>query len=105
MSRDQLLADAMRLEDKAPEANKELWVIGATTIDGREQLLIVEAVTGPGAVAVANTLELICGDPENKAGTLRLSGPHPRDSWPEKWWYQWLGDEQVGQMEAEILGE
>lgn len=102
MSREQLVTDAMRLEDKELEARKDLWLIVATLPNGEETALIVEAVTGPGALGVADTLDLIDGlDP----GDLKLHGPHDRGCWPEKYWYRWLTGNDVAQMEAEFASQ
>lgn len=96
MSREQLIADALRLEDKQPEAMKDLWVLGIRR-DGQELLLIVEAVTGPGALGVAATLDLIPLDP----GDIALHGPNHRGAWPEKYWYRWLTAADVEEMVSE----
>lgn len=98
MSRDQILADALRLEDKELEANKDLWIL-STTQDGDEFLLIVEAVTSAGAVAVADTWDLL---PDTYSTDLKLHGPHSREKWPEACWYRWLTEADVARMEAEI---
>lgn len=107
MSREELLAVTMRLENAEPDARKGLWLLAVTRSpdyplvgDEWQEILIVEAVTGPGAVAVAATLDLMPADP----GDITLSGPHPRDMWPRSWWYRWLDEASVAQMEAELRG-
>lgn len=97
MSRDQILADALRLEDKELEARKDLWVLGCQ-LQGEEMLLIVEAVTSPGAVAVAQTW----GFPQVLDGDVTIHGPHSREKWPESYWYRWLTEADVARMEEEI---
>lgn len=94
MSREQLVADALRLENAQPDAMKDLWMLGIRR-DGRELVLIVEAVTGPGALGVADTLDLIPLDP----GDITLHGPHHRDTWPQEYWYRWLTAADVEEME------
>lgn len=98
MSREQLLADALRLEDKELEARKDLWLLSLTVAEG-ELCLIVEAVTGPGAVAVADTWDLL---PDMYSTELKFHGPHDRGCWPEKYWYRWLTETDVMEMEAEV---
>lgn len=96
--RDQILADALRLEDKELEARKDLWIVSWT--GDNECLLIVEAVTGVGAIAVAMTLDLM----DEAHGDLVFHGPHSREKWPEAYWYRWLTEADVARMEAEIGG-
>jgi hypothetical protein len=100
MSREQLLADALRLEDKELEARKDLWII-SMRFDGSERILIVEAVTAPGAVGIAQTLDLI-DYALTVSGELKLHGPHARDCWPEEYWYRWLTEADVAEMEARL---
>jgi hypothetical protein len=94
VSREQLIADALRLENAQPDAMKDLWMLGIRR-DGRELVLIVEAVTGPGALGVADTLDLIPLDP----GDIALHGPHHRGTWPQEYWYRWLTADDVEEME------
>lgn len=97
--RDQILADALRLEDKELEARKDLWLIGRVMDGDGYSVMVVEAVTGPGAVGVALTLDLLTDiDP----GDLVLHGPHSREKWPEAYWYRWLTEADVARMEEEI---
>jgi hypothetical protein len=99
MSREQLLADALRLEDKEPDAHKDLWLLSLSVAEG-EICLIVEAVTSAGAVAVADTWDLM---PAPEAiRELRISGPHRRDYWPPQYWYRWLTETEVLEMEASL---
>lgn len=85
-----LLRDSMRLEDAEPDHLKPLWIMSRGS-DGNEEVLIVEALTAPGARAVADTLGLL-GDEE---ADLRFGGPVTRSLWPEGLWYRWLAEEDV----------
>ena len=100
MSREELIAHALRWEDKELEARKSLWIL-STTQNGDEYLLIVEAVSGPGAVGVAGVWDLL---PDMYSTELTLHGPHARDSWPDRYWYRWLSEADVAEMEAELGG-
>ena len=98
MSRDQLTENALRLEDKAADGSKDLWIMECT-MDGDVWLMIVEALSPVGAVVVAETLDLM---PTDTAFTMgRIHGPHSRGCWPEKYWYRWLTEDDVAEMEAD----
>jgi hypothetical protein len=91
--REWLLADSMRLEDAAPDASKPLWIVSRSIEGVGEQVLILEALTAPGARAVGEALELVgSGDPD---GSLRLAGPISRAAWPKSLWYRWLTQDDV----------
>lgn len=94
--REWLLRDSMRLEDAAPDATKPLWIVSRSLEGAGEQVLIVEALTAPGARAVAETLGLMgAGEPD-----LRFAGPIARTVWPRGLWYRWLTHADV----ADFLG-
>lgn len=86
-----LLRDSMRLEDAEPDHLKPLWIMSRATEGVSEEVLIVEALTAPGARAVAETLGLL-GDEE---ADLKFAGPVTRSLWPEGLWYRWLEEEDV----------
>lgn len=93
-----LLRDSMRLEDAEPDHLKPLWIMSRIVSpdyplvgDEWEEVLIVEALTAPGARAVADTLGLL-GDEE---ADLKFAGPVTRSLWPEGLWYRWLEEEDV----------
>lgn len=96
--REWLLRDSMRLEDAAPDVTKPLWIVGRH-IGAGEEVLIVEALTAPGARAVAETLGLMGGADEFD-GDLRFAGPIARAVWPRGLWYRWQSEQDL----AEFLG-
>lgn len=86
-----LMRDSMRLEDAEPDHLKPLWIMSKSPESTGEEVLIVEALTAPGARAVADTLGLL-GDEE---ADLKFAGPVTRSLWPEGLWYRWLTEEDV----------
>lgn len=101
--REWLLRDSMRLEDAEPDATKPLWIIAdpEERFDKGEQVLIVEALTAPGARAVAETLGFL----GPFAPDLRFGGPVARTVWPQELWYRWLTHEDVADFMARYLPE
>lgn len=89
--REWLLRDSMRLEDAQPDHEKPLWIMSRATEGVREEVLIVEALTAPGARAVAETLGLL-GEGE---ADLLFAGPLIRALWPKDLWYGWLTESDV----------
>ena len=86
----------MRLEDKASDKDKGLWLVSYTHSpdyplvgDEWERVIIVEALTAPGARAILETLDLV-GDGMD----LRFAGPINRLAWPREKvpWYEWLDE-------------
>lgn len=97
--REWLLRDAMRLEDAEPDWRKPLWIIGTPEHGGKERVLILEALTAPGARAVAETLGLLGPD----APDLSFAGPIARAAWPQGLWYRWLTSDDMAEFFAAHL--
>jgi hypothetical protein len=98
-----LLRDSMRLEDAEPDHLKPLWIIASPeeTFERGEEVLIVEALTAPGARAVAETLGLL----GPFAPDLKFAGPIARAAWPQGLWYRWLTTEDMADFFARYLPE
>jgi hypothetical protein len=95
MDREVLLRDAMRLEDKAPDGSKGLWLVSWQNPRSghpgfQDSIVIVEALTAPGARAVLETLELAVPEMD-----LKFVGPVNRLAWPRDQipWYEWLNED------------
>lgn len=98
VDREWLLADAMRLEDAQPDHQKGLWLVGriepyAMSADESrlgEQVILVEALTAPGARAVLETLELVGPDAD-----LSFAGPIDRRAWRGLEFLKWYDEGTV----------
>ena len=103
VDREWLLADAMRLEDAQPDHQKGLWLVGRALCQCRlvdmpehciggphEQVILVEALTAPGARAVLETLELVGPDAD-----LSFAGPIDRRAWRGLDFLEWYDEETV----------
>lgn len=95
--REWLLKDSMRLEDAEPDHLKPLWIVGVREPEG-ERVLIVEALTAPGARAIGETLGLLGAD-----DSIYLAGPLARSVWPESFWYRWLTEQDVADFLSSYL--
>lgn len=98
--REWLLRDSMRLEDAEPDHLKPLWIVGRIAEGVGEEVLIVEALTAPGAAAVAETLGLLA-----EGSDLVFAGPLIRRLWPSDLWYRWLTQDDVAGFLQQHLPE
>lgn len=99
VDREWLLADAMRLEDAQADEAKGLWIVGRSAtqhcfIDSKEiqyeQVILVEALTAPGARAVLETLELVGPD-----DSLTFAGPMDRRAFRGLEFLRWYDEATV----------